>query len=287
MKQRHAIKGVSEETTTGVHRLYQLMEKGHLPFPAINVNDSVTKSKFDNKYGCKESLVDGIRRATDTMMAGKTAVVLGYGDVGKGSAASLRGAGARVCVTEVDPICALQAAMDGFEVVTMDEVAPKADIFITATGNKDVITLDHMRAMKDMAIVGNIGHFDNEIQVAALRNTDVTNIKDQVDMYTFPDGKRMILLSQGRLLNLGNATGHPSFVMSASFTNQVLAQIELWTKGDAYANEVYVLPKHLDEKVARLHLAKIGVKLTELSPEQAAYIGVTSKGPFKPEHYRY
>ncbi len=287
VKQRHKIKGVSEETTTGVHRLYQLMEKGHLPFPAINVNDSVTKSKFDNKYGCKESLVDGIRRATDTMMAGKTALVLGYGDVGKGSAASLSGAGARVLVTEVDPICALQAAMDGFEVVTMDEAAPKVDIFITATGNKDVITLDHMRAMKDMAIVGNIGHFDNEIQVAALRNTEVTNIKDQVDMYTFPDGKRMILLSQGRLLNLGNATGHPSFVMSASFTNQVLAQIELFTKGDQYANEVYVLPKHLDEKVARLHLAKIGVKLTELSSEQAAYIGVSSEGPFKPEHYRY
>jgi adenosylhomocysteinase len=286
-RQRHAIKGVSEETTTGVHRLYQLMEKGRLPFPAINVNDSVTKSKFDNKYGCKESLVDGIRRATDTMMAGKVAVVAGYGDVGKGSAASLRGAGARVMVTEVDPICALQAAMDGFEVVTMDDVAPRADIFVTATGNKDVITVDHMRAMKDMAIVGNIGHFDNEIQVAALKNFKWTNIKDQVDMIEFPDGKRMILLSQGRLLNLGNATGHPSFVMSASFTNQVLAQIELWTKGDRYENQVYVLPKHLDEKVARLHLGKIGVKLTELRPDQAEYIGVTPAGPFKPDHYRY
>ena len=263
------------------------MEKGRLPFPAINVNDSVTKSKFDNKYGCKESLVDGIRRGTDTMMAGKTAVVLGYGDVGKGSAASLRGAGARVMVTEVDPICALQAAMDGFEVVTLEDAAPRADIFITATGNKDVITLDHMRAMKDMAIVGNIGHFDNEIQVAALKNLKWTNIKDQVDMIHFPDGKRMILLSQGRLLNLGNATGHPSFVMSASFTNQTLAQIELWTRGDQYENKVYTLPKHLDEKVARLHLAKIGVKLTELQPEQADYIGVPPDGPFKPEHYRY
>jgi len=287
VRQRHAIRGVSEETTTGVHRLYQLMEKGRLPFPAINVNDSVTKSKFDNKYGCKESLVDGIRRGTDTMMAGKTAVVLGYGDVGKGSAASLRGAGARVMVTEVDPICALQAAMDGFEVVTMDDAAPRADIFITATGNRDVITIDHMRAMKDMAIVGNIGHFDNEIQVAALKNLKWTNIKDQVDMIAFPDGKRIILLSQGRLLNLGNATGHPSFVMSASFTNQTLAQIELWTRGDQYENKVYTLPKHLDEKVARLHLAKIGVKLTELSPAQADYIGVAPEGPFKPEHYRY
>ncbi len=287
VKQRHAIRGVSEETTTGVHRLYQLMEKGRLPFPAINVNDSVTKSKFDNKYGCKESLVDGIRRGTDTMMAGKTAVVLGYGDVGKGSAASLRGAGARVMVTEVDPICALQAAMDGFEVVTMADAAPRADIFITATGNKDVITLDDMRAMKDMAIVGNIGHFDNEIQVAQLKNFKWTNIKDQVDMIHFPDGKRIILLSQGRLLNLGNATGHPSFVMSASFTNQTLAQIELWTRGDQYENKVYTLPKHLDEKVARLHLAKIGVKLTELRPEQADYIGVSVAGPFKAEHYRY
>jgi adenosylhomocysteinase len=287
VRQRHKIKGVSEETTTGVHRLYQLMEKGRLPFPAINVNDSVTKSKFDNKYGCKESLVDGIRRATDVMMAGKVAVVAGYGDVGKGSASSLRGAGARVLVTEVDPICALQAAMDGFEVVTMEEAAGRADIFVTATGNKDVITIDHMRAMKDMAIVGNIGHFDNEIQVAALKNYKWTNIKDQVDMVEFPGGNRIILLSQGRLLNLGNATGHPSFVMSASFTNQVLAQIELWTKGDGYENQVYVLPKHLDETVARLHLGKIGVKLTELRPDQAAYIGVSAEGPFKPEHYRY
>jgi adenosylhomocysteinase len=287
VKQRHQIRGVTEETTTGVHRLYQLMDKGHLPFPAINVNDSVTKSKFDNKYGCRESLVDGIRRATDTMMAGKSAVVLGYGDVGKGSAASLRGAGARVMVTEVDPICALQAAMDGFEVVHMEDVAPKADIFITATGNKDVITVDHMRAMKDMAIVGNIGHFDNEIQVAALKNHKWTNIKDQVDMIEFADGKRMILLSQGRLLNLGNATGHPSFVMSASFTNQTLAQIELWCRGEQYQSKVYVLPKHLDEKVARLHLERIGVQLTELSTEQAAYIGVPTAGPFKPEHYRY
>jgi adenosylhomocysteinase len=287
VKQRHALRGVSEETTTGVHRLYQLMEKGRLPFPAINVNDSVTKSKFDNKYGCKESLVDGIRRGTDVMMAGKTAVVLGYGDVGKGSAASLRGAGARVMVTEVDPICALQAAMDGFEVVRLEDVAGRADIFITATGNKDVITLDDMRAMKDMAIVGNIGHFDNEIQVASLRNLKWTNIKEQVDMVHFPDGKRMILLSQGRLLNLGNATGHPSFVMSASFSNQVLAQIELWTKGGEYENKVYVLPKHLDEKVARLHLERIGVKLTELKAEQADYIGVPQAGPYKPDHYRY
>ena len=286
-KQRDAIQGVSEETTTGVHRLYQMVESGHLPFPAINVNDSVTKSKFDNKYGCKESLVDGIRRATDTMMAGKTAVVCGYGDVGKGSAASLRGAGARVMVTEVDPICALQAAMDGFEVVTLEEAAPKADIVITATGNKDVITIDHVRDMKDMAIIGNIGHFDNEIQVAALKNHKWTNIKDQVDMIEMPSGKRVILLSEGRLLNLGNATGHPSFVMSASFTNQVLAQIELWTKGDQYENKVYVLPKHLDEKVARLHLDRIGVKLTRMSDAQAGYIGVTPEGPFKPEHYRY
>ena len=286
-KQRDMIKGVSEETTTGVHRLYELMEKGLLPFPAINVNDSVTKSKFDNKYGCKESLVDGIRRATDTMMAGKTAVVCGYGDVGKGSAASLRGAGARVKVTEVDPICALQAAMDGFEVVTLEDAVSSADIFITTTGNKDVIRIEHMREMKDMAIVGNIGHFDNEIQVANLKNHKWTNIKDQVDMIEMPSGNRMILLSQGRLLNLGNATGHPSFVMSASFTNQVLAQIELWVSGDKYENKVYTLPKHLDEKVARLHLEKIGVKLTELSGEQADYIGVTTEGPFKPEHYRY
>ncbi len=287
VKQRHMIKGVSEETTTGVHRLYKMMEKGHLPFPAINVNDSVTKSKFDNKYGCKESLVDGIRRATDTMMAGKVAVVCGYGDVGKGSAASLRGAGARVKVTEIDPICALQAAMDGFEVVTLEDVAATADIFVTTTGNRDVIRIEHMREMKDMAIVGNIGHFDNEIQVAALRNHKWTNIKDQVDMIEMPSGNRIILLSQGRLLNLGNATGHPSFVMSASFTNQVLAQIELWMRGDEYQNEVYILPKHLDEKVARLHLDKIGVKLTELRPEQADYIGVSVEGPFKSAHYRY
>ncbi|ETW12833.1 S-adenosyl-L-homocysteine hydrolase [Roseivivax marinus] len=286
-KQRDAIRGVSEETTTGVHRLYELMRDGRLPFPAINVNDSVTKSKFDNKYGCRESLVDGIRRATDTMMAGKVAVVCGYGDVGKGSAASLSGAGARVKVTEADPICALQAAMDGFEVVLLEDVIGSADIFITTTGNKDVIRIDHMREMKDMAIVGNIGHFDNEIQVAALKNHKWTNIKDQVDMIEMPSGNRIILLSEGRLLNLGNATGHPSFVMSASFTNQTLAQIELWTKGDDYKNEVYVLPKHLDEKVARLHLARVGAKLTELSSEQAAYIGVTPEGPFKPEHYRY
>ena len=286
-KNRDAIRGVTEETTTGVNRLYQLQKKGLLPFPAINVNNSVTKSKFDNKYGCKESLVDGIRRGTDVMMAGKVAVVCGYGDVGKGSAASLSGAGARVKVTEVDPICALQAAMDGFEVVTLEDAAPTADIVITTTGNKDVITLDHMRAMKDMVIVGNIGHFDNEIQVAGLRNLKWTNVKPQVDMITFPDNKRMILLSEGRLLNLGNATGHPSFVMSASFTNQTLAQIELWTKPGHYKNEVYVLPKHLDEKVARLHLGKLGAKLTELSDEQASYIGVKQQGPFKSEHYRY
>jgi len=286
-KTRDAIKGVSEETTTGVHRLYDLHKKGQLPFPAINVNDSVTKSKFDNKYGCKESLVDGIRRATDTMMAGKVAVVCGYGDVGKGSAASLSGAGARVKVTEVDPICALQAAMDGFEVVLLEDVLDTADIFITTTGNKDVIRIEHMREMKDMAIVGNIGHFDNEIQVAALRNHKCTNIKEQVDMIEMPNGHRLILLSEGRLLNLGNATGHPSFVMSASFTNQVLAQIELWTKGDEYQPGVFILPKTLDEKVARLHLARIGVKLTELRKDQADYIGVTVEGPFKPEHYRY
>ena len=287
VKQRDMIKGVSEETTTGVHRLYKMMEKGHLPFPAINVNDSVTKSKFDNKYGCKESLVDGIRRATDTMMAGKVAVVCGYGDVGKGSAASLSGAGARVKVTEVDPICALQAAMDGYEVVTLEDVVTSADIFITTTGNKDVIRIEHMRDMKDMAIVGNIGHFDNEIQVANLKNHKWTNIKDQVDMIEMPSGARIILLSEGRLLNLGNATGHPSFVMSASFTNQVLAQIELWTKGEQYDNQVYILPKHLDEKVARLHLERIGVKLTELRDDQADYIGVKPEGPYKPEHYRY
>ena len=285
--QRAAIKGVSEETTTGVHRLYELHKQGQLPFPAINVNDSVTKSKFDNKYGCKESLVDGIRRATDVMMAGKVAVVCGYGDVGKGSAASLRGAGARVKVTEVDPICALQAAMDGFEVTLLEDEVATADIFVTTTGNKDVIRIEHLRAMKDMAIVGNIGHFDNEIQVASLRNLKWTNIKDQVDMITMPSGSRIILLSEGRLLNLGNATGHPSFVMSASFTNQTLAQIELWTKPGEYAPGVYILPKTLDEKVARLHLKRIGVKLSTLSPEQAAYIGVTPEGPFKPEHYRY
>ena len=286
-KTREAIKGVSEETTTGVHRLYDLHKKGQLPFPAINVNDSVTKSKFDNKYGCKESLVDGIRRATDTMMAGKVAVVCGYGDVGKGSAASLQGAGARVKVTEVDPICALQAAMDGFEVVLLEDVVAAADIFITTTGNKDVIRIEHIREMKDMAIVGNIGHFDNEIQVAALKNHKWTNIKDQVDMIEMPNGNRIILLSEGRLLNLGNATGHPSFVMSASFTNQVLAQIELWTKGADYQPGVYILPKELDEKVARLHLKKIGVKLTELRKDQADYIGVNVAGPFKSEHYRY
>ncbi len=287
VKQRHMIRGVTEETTTGVHRLYQMMEKGHLPFPAINVNDSVTKSKFDNKYGCRESLVDGIRRGTDTMIAGKIAVVCGYGDVGKGSAASLRGAGARVKVTEVDPICALQAAMDGFEVVTLEEAVPTADIVITATGNRDVVRLEHIREMKDMAIVGNIGHFDNEIQVAALRNHKWTNIKDQVDLIEMPSGNRVVLLSEGRLLNLGNATGHPSFVMSASFTNQVLAQIELWTKGESYENRVYILPKRLDEKVARLHLERIGAKLTELGENQADYIGVKPNGPFKPDHYRY
>ena len=286
-KQRAAIKGVTEETTTGVNRLYRLVEKGLLPFPAINVNDSVTKSKFDNKYGCKESLVDGIRRATDTMMAGKVAVVCGYGDVGKGSAASLAGAGARVKVTEIDPICALQACMDGYEVVTLEDAVKSADIFITTTGNKDIIRLEHMREMKDMAIVGNIGHFDNEIQVASLRNFKWDNIKPQVDMINFPDGKRMILLSEGRLLNLGNATGHPSFVMSASFTNQTLAQIELWTNGKAYENKVYTLPKKLDEKVAKLHLNKLGANLTKLSEDQAAYIGVTQEGPYKPEHYRY
>ncbi len=286
-KVKGAIRGVTEETTTGVLRLYQRQKAGTLPFPAINVNDSVTKSKFDNKYGCKESLVDGIRRGTDVMMAGKIAVVAGYGDVGKGSAASLRGAGARVVVTEIDPICALQAAMDGFEVQTMEEAAPRADIVITATGNKDVLTVDHMRSLKDMAIVGNIGHFDNEIQVEALKNFKWTNVKDQVDMIEYPDGKRMLLLSQGRLLNLGNATGHPSFVMSASFTNQTLAQIELWTKGEKYANEVYVLPKSLDEKVAQLHLDKVGAQLSKLSTEQADYIGVSVDGPFKTDDYRY
>ena len=287
VKQRDALKGVTEETTTGVHRLYQLADKGLLPFPAINVNDSVTKSKFDNKYGCKESLVDGIRRATDTMMAGKVAVVCGYGDVGKGSAASLSGAGARVKVTEVDPICALQAAMDGYEVVTLEDVVSSADIFITTTGNKDIIRIEHMHDMKDMAIVGNIGHFDNEIQVAALKNHKWTNIKPQVDMIEFPSKNRIILLSEGRLLNLGNATGHPSFVMSASFTNQVLAQIELYLRGDEYDNAVHILPKHLDEKVAKLHLDKLGANLSKLSKEQAEYIGVTPEGPYKPEHYRY
>jgi adenosylhomocysteinase len=282
-----AIKGVSEETTTGVHRLYDLAKKGKLPFPAINVNDSVTKSKFDNLYGCKESLVDAIRRATDVMLAGKVACVAGFGDVGKGSAASLRNGGARVVVTEIDPICALQAAMEGYEVITMEEAAKRADIFVTATGNMDVITLDHMREMKDMAIVCNIGHFDSEIQIGALSNYKWTEIKPQVDEVVFPDGKRIIVLSKGRLVNLGNATGHPSFVMSSSFTNQVLAQIELWTKSDAYQNDVYVLPKHLDEKVAALHLDKLGVKLTKLNEKQADYIGVAQEGPFKPDHYRY
>ncbi|MEL6387984.1 MAG: adenosylhomocysteinase [Pseudomonadota bacterium] len=286
-KTKAGIKGVSEETTTGVMRLYQMAERGELAFPAINVNDSVTKSKFDNKYGCKESLVDAIRRGTDVMMAGKKAFVAGYGDVGKGSAASLSGSGARVTVSEVDPICALQAAMDGYDVQTIETMAPVADIFVTATGNKDILTVDHMRAMKDMAIVCNIGHFDNEIQVEGLRNFEWTNIKPQVDMITFPDGKRIILLSEGRLVNLGNATGHPSFVMSASFTNQTLAQIELHQRGDQYENKVYTLPKHLDEKVAMLHLEKLGVGLTQLSGEQAAYIGVDADGPFKPEHYRY
>ena len=282
-----AIKGVSEETTTGVHRLYNLAREGKLLFPAINVNDSVTKSKFDNLYGCKESLVDGIRRGTDVMMAGKVAMVAGFGDVGKGSAASLRNAGCRVLVSEIDPICALQAAMEGYEVVTMEEAAPRADIFVTATGNKDIITIEHMRAMKDRAIVCNIGHFDNEIQVAGLKNLKWQNIKPQVDEIEFADGHRIILLSEGRLVNLGNATGHPSFVMSASFTNQTLAQIELWTNPGKYERQVYTLPKTLDEKVAALHLEKIGVKLSKLRPDQAAYIGVSQSGPFKPEHYRY
>jgi adenosylhomocysteinase len=282
-----AIRGVSEETTTGVHRLYELSKQGKLPFPAINVNDSVTKSKFDNLYGCKESLVDAIRRATDVMLAGKVACVAGFGDVGKGSAASLRNGGARVLVTEVDPICALQAAMEGYEVVTMEEAAPRADIFVTATGNADVITLDHMREMKNMAIVSNIGHFDSEIQINALQNMKWTEIKPQVDEVQFPDGKKIIVLAKGRLVNLGCATGHPSFVMSASFTNQTLAQIELWNGADKYKNDVYVLPKHLDEKVAALHLEKLGVKLSKLSEKQAGYIGVPVEGPFKPEHYRY
>ncbi len=282
-----AIKGVTEETTTGVHRLYVMAKEGRLLWPAINVNDSVTKSKFDNLYGCRESLVDGIRRGTDVMMAGKVAMVAGFGDVGKGSAASLRNAGCRVMVSEVDPICALQAAMEGYEVVTMDEAAPRADIFVTATGNVDVITLDHMRAMHDRAIVCNIGHFDSEIQVGALRNMKWNNIKPQVDEIEFPDGKKILLLSEGRLVNLGNATGHPSFVMSASFTNQTLAQIELWTKPGQYARQVYTLPKHLDEKVAALHLAKIGAKLTTLTEQQSAYLGVAANGPFKADHYRY
>ena len=286
-RQKDAIIGVSEETTTGVLRLYQMAEKGQLPFPAINVNDSVTKSKFDNLYGCRESLVDGIRRATDVMLAGKVAVVCGYGDVGKGSAASLRQGGARVMVTEIDPICALQAAMEGYEVVTMDEAASKADIFVTATGNKDVITLDHMRDMKERAVVCNIGHFDNEIQVAALGNMNWTEVKPQVDEIEFPNGKRIILLAKGRLVNLGCATGHPSFVMSASFTNQVLAQMELWMRSADYDNKVYTLPRHLDEKVAALHLEKVGASLTKLRDDQAEYIGVGQQGPFKSEQYRY
>jgi len=283
------IMGVTEETTTGVHRLVDMAEKGALMFPAINVNDSVTKSKFDNKYGCRESLVDGIRRATDVMMAGKVAVVAGYGDVGKGSAESLRAGGCRVMVTEIDPICALQAAMEGFEVATMEDAVPHGDIFVTTTGNKDIVTIDHMRAMKDRAIVCNIGHFDNEIQIAGLKNLKWTNIKPQVDEIEFPDGHRIILLAEGRLVNLGCATGHPSFVMSASFTNQALAQIELYANNSdgRYKNQVYVLPKRLDEKVARLHLGKLGVKLSKLTREQADYIGVPVNGPFKPEHYRY
>ena len=281
------IKGVSEETTTGVHRLYQIAKDGKLPFPAINVNDSVTKSKFDNLYGCKESLVDAIRRATDVMLAGKVACVAGFGDVGKGSAASLRQGGARVMVTEIDPICALQAAMEGYEVVTMEEAVQRCDIFVTATGNEDVITAEHMKAMKPMSIVCNIGHFDSEIQISALDNYKWTEVKPGTDLVEFPDGKQIIVLAKGRLVNLGCATGHPSFVMSASFTNQTLAQIELWTNGKAYGHKVYTLPKHLDEKVAALHLEKLGVKLTKLSPKQADYIGVSPEGPFKPEHYRY
>ncbi|HVZ28950.1 MAG TPA: adenosylhomocysteinase [Asticcacaulis sp.] len=284
---RDSVKGVSEETTTGVHRLYAMAQKGELPFPAINVNDSVTKSKFDNLYGCRESLVDAIRRGTDVMLAGKVAVVLGYGDVGKGSAASLRNGGARVIVTEIDPICALQAAMEGYEVQTMEDMADKADIFVTATGNKDVITVEHMRRMKNNAIVCNIGHFDSEIQIAALRNFKWDEIKPRVHHVEFPDGKKIIVLSEGRLVNLGNATGHPSFVMSASFTNQTLAQIELWVNGKTYEKQVYTLPKRLDEKVALLHLEKLGAKLTTLNAEQADYIGVAVEGPYKPEHYRY
>ncbi|HXP95915.1 MAG TPA: adenosylhomocysteinase [Telmatospirillum sp.] len=282
-----AVRGISEETTTGVHRLYEMAKKGKLLVPAINVNDSVTKSKFDNLYGCRESLVDGIKRATDVMVAGKVAVVAGFGDVGKGSAASLRSQGARVIVTEIDPICALQAAMEGYQVETMDDAAPQGDIFVTCTGNIDVITLEHMRKMKHRAIVCNIGHFDSEIQIASLRNYRWHNVKPQVDEVEFPDDKRLIVLAEGRLVNLGCATGHPSFVMSASFTNQVLAQIELWTHADKYERQVYVLPKHLDEKVARLHLAKIGAKLTTLSTKQAEYIGVSAQGPFKPDTYRY
>lgn len=279
--------GLSEETTTGVHRLYDMAKAGTLKVPAINVNDSVTKSKFDNLYGCRESLVDGIKRATDVMLAGKIAVVCGYGDVGKGCAVSLRGQGARVMVTEVDPICALQAAMEGYQVVTMDEVAGMGDVFVTATGNRDIITLDHMRQMKDRAIVCNIGHFDAEIDVAGLQNLEWHNVKPQVDEVEFPDGKRLILLAEGRLVNLGCATGHPSFVMSTSFTNQVLAQLELWQRGGEYGRDVYTLPKHLDEKVARLHLGKLGAQLTELTDVQSEYIGVPEHGPFKPEHYRY
>jgi adenosylhomocysteinase len=281
------IKGVSEETTTGVHRLYEMMKAGTLKVPAINVNDSVTKSKFDNLYGCRESLVDGIKRATDVMMAGKIGVVAGFGDVGKGSAASMRSQGARVMVTEIDPICALQAAMEGYEVTTMEEAAAIGDIFVTATGNVDIITLDHMRQMKDRAIVCNIGHFDSEIQIGALENYKWEEVKPQVDEVVFPDGKRLIVLAKGRLVNLGCATGHPSFVMSASFSNQVLAQIELWTNPGKYENKVYVLPKHLDEKVAALHLEKLGVKLTKLSSKQAQYLNVPAAGPFKPDHYRY
>jgi adenosylhomocysteinase len=284
---RANIQGVTEETTTGVHRLYEMMHKGELPFPAINVNDSVTKSKFDNLYGCRESLVDGIKRATDVMVAGKIALVAGFGDVGKGSAQSLRGLGATVWITEIDPICALQAAMEGYRVVTMDYAADKADIFVTATGNYHVITHEHMKAMKNQAIVCNIGHFDNEIDVASIEQYEWDNIKPQVDHVIFPDGKRIILLAQGRLVNLGCATGHPSFVMSNSFTNQVLAQIELWKHGEKYQNQVYVLPKHLDEKVARLHLGRIGVDLTQLTKKQADYIGVPVEGPYKPDHYRY
>ena len=281
------VRGISEETTTGVHRLYEMAKSGRLLVPAFNVNDSVTKSKFDNLYGCRESLVDGIKRATDVMVAGKVAVVCGFGDVGKGSAASLRSQGARVIVTEIDPICALQAAMEGYQVSTLEDVAPLGDIFVTCTGNVDIITLDHMRAMKNRAIVCNIGHFDSEIQIAALRNYKWHNVKPQVDEVEFPDGKRLIVLAEGRLVNLGCATGHPSFVMSASFTNQVLAQIELWAHAEQYERKVYVLPKHLDEKVARLHLDKIGAKLTTLSQTQAEYIGVSVSGPFKPDSYRY